>query len=235
MDGASGPLCPHGSLARRLIDATPDAWRAYTEHPFVARLADGTLPEPAFRHYLVQDYLFLLNFGRCYALAVYKSETLEDMRGAAATLDALINEELRLHVEYCQGWALTEADMAAVEEDTANLAYTRFVLERGMAGDLLDLLTVLLPCVVGYGEIGRRLSADPATRLDGNPYRAWIEMYAGEGYQAVAAAAVSQIERVADRRAGPGGGARFPALVRDFGRATRLEADFWQMGLNAAP
>jgi thiaminase/transcriptional activator TenA len=39
-----------------------------------------------FRHYLVQDYLFLMEFARAYALSVYKSPKLADMREAAAGL-----------------------------------------------------------------------------------------------------------------------------------------------------
>jgi thiaminase/transcriptional activator TenA len=49
-------------------------------------LADGSLAEAAFRHYLVQDYLFLIEFARAYALSVYKSPKLADMREAAAGL-----------------------------------------------------------------------------------------------------------------------------------------------------
>ena len=65
-------------------------WRAYTEHPFTNAMADGTLPEGAFRHYLVQDYLFLIEFARAYALAVYKAPSLADMRDAAAGISAIL-------------------------------------------------------------------------------------------------------------------------------------------------
>ena len=63
-------------------------WERYIRHDFVRKLGLGTLPEPAFRHYLQQDYLFLLHFARAYALAGYKAETLADMRAAAATFSA---------------------------------------------------------------------------------------------------------------------------------------------------
>ena len=61
------------SFFERLKTEASAEWRAYTGHPFTAGLADGSLPETAFRHYLVQDYLFLIEFARAYALAVYKS------------------------------------------------------------------------------------------------------------------------------------------------------------------
>ena len=72
------------SLFHTLRDTCADDWQRYVDHPFVAGMADGTLPEPAFRFYLEQDYLFLIHFARAYGLAAYKAETLEDIRGAAA-------------------------------------------------------------------------------------------------------------------------------------------------------
>ena len=234
MAETKSPIASGNSAFAILRDTCDREWADYTRHGFVAGMANGTLPEACFRHYLTQDYLFLRHFARAYALAAFKSDTLEDMRLAAATLDALINTEMRLHIDYCASWGLGEADMAAVPEAEQNLAYTRFVLERGLAGDLLDLLVALAPCVVGYGEIGRHLLADPATVLQGNPYRAWIEMYGGSEYQDVAGAAVAQLEAVAARRLGndPAASPRWPDLTETFRTATRLEVGFWDMGLN---
>lgn len=119
-------------------------------------LADGTLPQAAFRRYLTQDYLFLTHFVRAYALAGYKSTQLDDLQAAASGMAALL-PEMRLHVAYCAEWGLSEAEMAAEPEVVETVAYTRFVLERGTAGDLLDLHVALAPCVLGYAEIGAML------------------------------------------------------------------------------
>lgn len=227
----TSPYANLGTLFPRLRQDCAEEWRGYTEHPFVRGMADGSLPEAAFRHYLGQDYLFLIHFGRAYALAAYKSDNLDDMRAAAATLNALIDTEMKMHVDYCAGWGMSEAEMQALPEDTACMAYTRYVLERGMAGDILDLQAALAPCVIGYGEIGLALANDPKTRTDGNPYAAWIEMYSGEEYQEVARGAVEQLDRLWEAR---GSEARYPSLAKTFGEATRLEIDFWQMGLDAA-
>lgn len=220
-------------LFEALKASCAEDWRRYTGHAFVRGLADGSLPEANFRHYLIQDYIFLMHFARAYALAVYKSESLDDMRQAAGTLDALLNHEMSLHIEICAGWGLGEADIVAAPEAARNIAYTRFVLERGLSGDLLDLLVALAPCVMGYGEIGSALKADPATRLDGNPYRDWIETYAGSAYQEVALAARDQVDRVAAARIGGDvtASGRWPSLRRTFAAATRLEVGFWDMGL----
>lgn len=215
-------------LFDRLKAACVSEWTAYTEHDFVRGLADGSLPEAAFRRYLVQDYLFLVHFARAYALAAYKSETLADIRQATEGLKAIVDVEMGLHVKYCTGWGLTEAEMATAPEASACLAYTRYVLEKGLAGDLLDLHVALAPCIVGYGEIGRRLADDPATLRDGNPYADWIDMYASDDYQALAGTEATYLDDLMARRGGDG---RTGGLIFTFRQATRLEAAFWEMGL----
>ncbi len=122
--------------------------------------------------------------------------------------------------------------MIAEPEAMETIAYTRFVLDRGLAGDRLDLETALAPCIIGYAVIAAERMADPATRLDGNRYRDWLEMYAGSEYQDLAREAEAALDEQFARRAGEG---RFPSLVASFATATRLEADFWQMGLDAQP
>src|SRR6201987_5360411 len=105
-----------GDLFRRLRKAAGSTWRAYTRHQFVLRLAAGDLPEAAFRHYLVQDYLFLLHFARAWGLAVYKSDTIAEMRRAQRLVAATLDVEIGLHLDYCRGWGLSQATLTAAPE-----------------------------------------------------------------------------------------------------------------------
>jgi thiaminase (transcriptional activator TenA) len=149
------------SFFERLKAAASTEWRAYTGHRFTDAMADGSLAETAFRHYLAQDYLFLIEFARAYALAVYKSPRLADMREAASGLSAILDVEMDLHVKLCAGWGLSPADLAQAPPAAETLAYTRYVLDAGMRGDLLSLKVALAPCVIGYAEIAARLAARP--------------------------------------------------------------------------
>jgi thiaminase/transcriptional activator TenA len=222
---------PGNTLFDRLVAAAGATWPSYTRHEFVLRLAKGDLPEAAFQHYLIQDYLFLLHFSRAWGLAIYKSDTLAEMRRAQNLVAATLDVEVGLHVEYCRGWGVDIAAMERAPEAMETIAYTRFVLDRGLAGDRLDLEIALAPCIVGYAEIAAERIADPATKLDGNPYKSWLDMYAGPEYQALAEEAKAALDEQFARRGGEG---RFPALTATFTAATRLEANFWQMGLDAA-
>ncbi len=230
MDRWNTEFGAEGGLFRRLRDACAAEWEAYTWHPFVRALSDGTLPLAAFRRYLVQDYLFLLHFARAEALAVVKAESVEAMREKAAAVGAIL-DETRMHLAYCAEWGLPEAEVRAAPESAETVGYTRYVMDRGLSGDILDLEVALAPCTVGYGDVALRILADDRRMANGNPYGSWIAAYAGEDYQRLARGAAARIDALGGSH---GGDARFALLAPVFAEAARLEARFWQQGLDAA-
>ena len=86
------------------------------------KLGDGTLPAESFKHYLVQDYLFLIHYARAWALASYKADNLTDMRLANDSVKAILDVEMGLHVKYCAQWGIPTADIETYEESEATLA-----------------------------------------------------------------------------------------------------------------
>ena len=201
-------------------------WESYIDHSFVRQLADGSLPKACFQHYLQQDYAFLIQFTRAWALALYKSRNLEEMRDAQAGINAMLDLEIGLHIDYCQQWGISEADLAKVEESPACVAYTRYVLDCGMTGGLVDLYAALLPCIYGYAEIGQRLNQ--LTPVADNPYQPWIDMYASDEYQAVANAAKTKFNWLCKEVSA----SKLEQLQYIFRTATRMEVAFWQMVLD---
>ena len=206
------------------------AWDDYVRHAFVEGLKDGSLPQKAFLHYLVQDYVFLVHFSRAWALAAVKSESLDELKVAAGTVNALVNFEMKLHVEICAEHGISEQQLFDAEEEFANLAYTRYVLDAGLNGDLIDLLAALMPCVLGYGDIGERLGREA---IDGTPYQPWIDTYAGEEFQDVCKQVGTMLDKAVTTRIGENFEAapRWQSLCQRFNMATKLEAAFWDMGL----
>ncbi|MEO0914696.1 MAG: TenA family protein, partial [Pseudomonadota bacterium] len=175
--------------------------------------------------------VFLVHFSRAWSLGVVKSETLEEMKVCAGTVDALVNHEMALHVKTCAAAGIEETALFEAKEATENLAYTRYVMDAGQQGDFLDLMAALAPCVFGYGEIGARLASARET-----PYRDWIETYAGADYQGVCTTVGDMIDRAVAHRLGdvPQASPRWGRLQHRFTTATELEVNFWQMGLSGA-
>ncbi|HLS19309.1 MAG TPA: thiaminase II [Paracoccaceae bacterium] len=220
---------PYGGAFGLWRAAAATEWKDYVEHRFVQGLGDGTLPRENFLHYLAQDYVFLINFSRAWALAVVKADTLDEMRACSATVDGLVNYEMELHVRICAGEGISRAQLESTREAIGNLAYTRYVLESGFSGDFLDLLAALAPCVLGYGEIGARLAAEGPAET----YRDWVETYDGEEFQKLCRDVGALIDAALLRRLGENFEMtpRWAMLTERFTTATRLEAGFWDMGL----
>ncbi|MXW47302.1 MAG: thiaminase II [Gammaproteobacteria bacterium] len=217
------------SIFDQLKRACADEWEDYCHHDFVNEVGAGTLPIESFRYYLEQDYIFLIHFSRAWALAVYKSSSVSDMQWATEILHSTLNTEMNLHVLFSERFGVSQAQLESSSEAQANLAYTRYVLDKGLAGDVLDLYVALMPCVVGYAEIGNRLALEYDSVLEENPYREWIEMYSSEEYQELAIKTISVLERISRER---GGMARIEELKEIFRTATVLEEGFWSLCYN---
>lgn len=188
------------------------------------------MAQPCFLHYLKQDFLFLKQYARAHALVIYKARTLKDMRQALPSVHALLDVEIAHHVSYCADWGLAESDLEAEDEDFGTVAYTRYVLDAGMQGDIVDLYAALAPCSIGYAEIGHNLGSDENTNRINNPFESWISLYSGEEFQQSVKQGTKHIDSLlADIDLNS---ARGQDLLKVFKTATRMETAFWQQGLD---
>ena len=213
-----------------LIEGCQQDWDLYVKHPFVRQLGLGTLEKPSFQHYLKQDYLYLIHYARAFALAVFKSDSPAQMRASMPSLGALVEHEIGMHIEYCREWGLEENDILALPEGVATVAYTRYLIDAGLQGDLADLYAALVPCALGYAHVAQFLTQEGNSQIEGNPYANWIDMYAGEEYQQAAYATTAFFDELIAEI--PKDSKRAAQLQKHFTTATRMEIAFWQQGLD---
>ena len=133
----------YGNIFNLLKENHKDNWLLYTKHEFINKLSNDTLKEEKFLNYLIQDYLFLIQFSKAWSLAIIKSDNLEEMKIAASTVNDLINFEMELHITLSANYGISKSDLENADEENENIAYTRYVLELGYSGDFLDLLSAL--------------------------------------------------------------------------------------------
>lgn len=213
-----------------LIQHCQSDWQAYTQHPFVEQLAAGTLPQAMYQHYLQQDFLFLKQYARAYALAIYKARTLAEMRHGLPSLQALLDSEIAHHVSYCEQWGLSEAAMEQTPEAPGTVAYTRYVLDSGCQGDATDLYVALAPCALGYAQIGRERFHSEID-LDSNPYGSWLALYGGDEFQTGVTVSRDHLEALLAEI--DADSVRGNQLKTIFATATRMEVAFWQQSIDA--
>ncbi|WFD32392.1 trifunctional hydroxymethylpyrimidine kinase/phosphomethylpyrimidine kinase/thiaminase [Malassezia sp. CBS 17886] len=239
----AGPL-DHGALVQRSAIPTRNArlrtplttsliarswalWVSYTRHPFVAQLAQGTLPERAFTWFLRQDYVYLKHYARLWATAAADATcSLEERDAYASLARSTVQEVEALHVCVCGAAGITRAALEATHESRATMVYTRFLLDTAREG-LLPLLASAASCAIGYAEVGRRLQG--AMPVEHRPYAEWIAEYSGSEFQAAAARTVDLLEaRAEEERPGRAYMAR---LQHVWDVATRLEIGMWDEAL----
>ena len=220
----------YGQVFNLLKEKNLKNWLLYTKHDFVNLLSSGTLKEKYFLNYLIQDYLFLIQFSKAWSLAVLKSDTLEEMKIAANTVNDLINFEMELHIKLCGSYNISKNDLESANEENENIAYTRYVLELGYSGDFLDLLSALAPCVLGYGEIGMN---GKNFKIKTPMYKKWIDTYSSDEYQDVCKNVANLIDQAFLLRLGSDyvNTYKWNKVNKIFNKATLLEIDFWNMAL----
>lgn len=206
---------------------TAELWRAAAsvqarilEHPFLSGLTDGTLPEEAFRTYVVQDSHYLEGFARALALAAGRATADDEIAFLATAGAEAITVEHQLHEAFIAAFDLTADEVAATERSPTTTAYVDFLLAHTAAGSYADGLAAVLACFWIYREVGRALLAE------GSPdprYQRWIDTYASEEFSAQVDALLVIVDRHAatlDR----GGRERFTAIWL---RGCRYEWRFW--------
>lgn len=222
------PFAP-GRFLEYMLDR-PDVqkvWQRFTYHEFVEGMGHGTLPLDRFKEYLVQDYLYLVQFARCNSLASYKAKTMDSI-AASARIVLHIQREMALHLDYCASFGLSKEEIEAHSETIACTAYSRYILDVGQSEDWLALQMALAPCLIGYGAIARRLHSEEGTLRKGNQYWKWIENYVADDYTEAVVLGSELLEQHV-QNVSP---SRMEELIQIFIRATDLEIRFWDMGLS---
>jgi len=188
--------------------------------PFNAQLASGALSESRFKHYITQDAHYLVGFGRALALAAAKAPDADRIVQFAKAAEGALVVERALHGSFFKQYGITAELFAQTPLSPACHHYVCYLLATAYAEPYEVLLAALLPCFWIYAEVGRDIHARAAAA---NPYRAWIDTYAGEEFHAAVRAMIAATDDAAKEVNSPLR-ARMHAA---FTRAAQLEWVFW--------
>jgi thiaminase/transcriptional activator TenA len=215
-------------FSERLYEKLQPIWRQNYNHPFVQGMGDGTLEKEKFRFYMIQDYLYLIDYAKLFAIGAVKATDVQTMGKFAALLDSTLNEEMSLHREYAKKFEISEKELEKAQPSPTTLAYTHYMLHVGQSGTLAELVAALLPCMWSYWEIGKELSEKPGANNEF--YREWIEMYSSEEFGELATWCINLFDSLTEDKSE----AELEKLEEIFLNTTRFEYMFWDMAYNEA-
>lgn len=218
------------SVSTRLHDAAAPVWEACLRHPFVTGIGDGTLDMEKFRYFMLQDYLYLFDYARVFALGVVKARDPELMRVFAANVDAILGGEMKIHRAYMKRLDITEEQVFSIKPALANLSYTNYMLSVAQTGGPIEIVASILACSWSYAEIGQALAAIPGA-AEHPFYGEWIRGYASEEYAATNQALIELM----DSLAADAGEEQLAYLTDVFVNCSRYELGFWDMAWDVQP
>jgi thiaminase/transcriptional activator TenA len=155
-------------------------WQAIFSHPFLRELQAGSLSMERFTYFIVQDYIYLLDFAQVLCQGGAKSPDLEVLSLFSRHALGAVEVERSFHTTFGRSLGYSQKQLDAAAKGPITEAYTRHLQAVARGGTLGEVVAAILPCYWIYGEVGRALYKRRPKRP--KIYRQWIETYAAEEY-----------------------------------------------------
>ena len=172
------------SFSKTLKQKAGQVWEDGFMHPFVQELGKGTLAKDKFAFYLVQDYLYLLQYAKVFALAAVKAPNEELLAKLTDVQHNILHTEMDMHRAYMASYGITKAQVQTAQASLFNRTYTANMLAVGGTGDLAEILAAVFPCAWTYADYASRLKEIFKDAYVHNPYKSWMDMYADPSFGA---------------------------------------------------
>jgi len=199
-------------------------WAKILEHPFLIEISMGSLPIEKFKFFTLQDYTFLIDFSKALAVAASKASNMEDLRGFTEFLHSTMTVEMDSLKALANKLGISNEELDKATPSPANYAYTRHILVTAYAGSFGEFVSVILPCMWSYQEIGEKIG-----RMKGavkHPiYSEWVATYYSKGYKKL----VKWLRGLFDKLAMTAGKTELTTMENCFIISSKYEYMFWDM------
>lgn len=213
------------TTTERLLKAAAPVWETFHDHPFVLGMQDGTLPEEKFRYYIMQDYLYLIEYAKVFAVGIAKSSRLDVMQLFASYIQAIINGEMDIHNGYMGKLRIRQSELDAMPISLDNRSYTAYMLSAAYAGGEAETLAAILSCALSYEAIAKQMAQRSPACVDDPLYGDWVKGYISERYHRNNEILIEMMERLSAGLSE----AELCALEDIFVTCSRYEKRFWDM------
>ncbi len=219
------------TASERFLEASAPIWDGYNRHPFVRGIADGTLDIEKFKFYMVQDYLYLIDYIKVFSIGAAKAEDLGTVRLLAEYTQQISGSEMQIHRDYMArlGIDLDEAERTPVSLD--NLSYTSYMIRAAYEGGAAETMAAVLACALSYEVIAKRIVEEFPGAAEHPFYGEWIRGYADDGYHEANLILIEAMDRLAEGASE----AQLRRLTDIFVKCSLYEAAFWDMAWEMRP
>ena len=213
------------STVQRLMDAAKEIWAGYHTHPFVEGLKHGDLDVEKFRWYMIQDYWYLMEYTKVFAIGVTKSKSVETMKLFAKYIQAILDGEVNVHNGYMAEFGISKAELESTPIAQDNRSYTNYMLSVAHKGGEAEVLTAIFSCAYSYEVIAARIVEEVPTAPDHPQYGRWVRGYITPRYTGNNVVLAQMLEKLTEHYTER----QLRELEEIFVACSRYEASFWDM------
>ncbi|MFO3689745.1 thiaminase II [Staphylococcus felis] len=181
----------------RLFKRVQPIWDSYLDHPFVKGIGNGDLDQEKFKHWLKQDYIYLIEYARLFSIGAAKSTDLNMMTMFGNLVHGTLHTEMNLHRNYAAQFGITHDELEKTQPSSTTTAYTSYMLNLAQRGGIEHVIAAVLTCTWSYHYIGEALNQIEGAR-DHSFYGEWIQMYSSEEFATFKEDVMEIMNRVAE-------------------------------------
>ncbi|WP_107841914.1 thiaminase II [Metasolibacillus meyeri] len=215
------------TFSNRLFKKVEPVWNSYLEHPFVKGIGEGSLDKEKFIHYMKQDYVYLIEYARIFAIGSAKANDLKTMTIFANLLHGTMNFEMDLHRAYAARFGISNEDLENTEPSATMTAYTSYMLNQAQIGGVENTIAAVLACAWSYNWIGKKLAEWPGA-LEHEFYGDWVKTYSSDEFTKIAEDCIGLINDIAKGKQED----ELKKLEEIFVKTSYFEYMFWDMAEN---
>ena len=212
------------NLTERLLEATKDIWVSYNMHPFVMGIQNGTLDKDKFRWYIVQDYLYLRDYAKVFAIGVAKAKSLETANLFAKYINVM-NGELDIHSGYLARMGVTQEEIDEAMPSLDNVSYTSYMLRIAYEEGEAEILAAIMSCACSYEAIAKNIMLNNPNAINDDFYGDWVRGYISDSYSAENKILLKSLNRLTENYTEQ----QIRHIVDIFINCSRYELAFWEM------
>ncbi|WP_455716589.1 thiaminase II [Anaerosporobacter sp.] len=216
------------TIMERLLYVTKEIWEEYNKHPFVIGIQEGTLDRKKFKYYIIQDYLYLEEYAKVFAIGIAKAKSPELTKLFSNYVNLLTGSEMDIHRGYMGKFEISQQEIDETPRALDNLSYTSYMLRVAYEEGEAEILTAILSCAYSYEIIAKNMIKNNPDSQNHSFYGEWIQGYANEQYSEENKVLINTLEKITSDYSEE----QMNHLIDIFVACSRYELAFWDLAWN---
>lgn len=211
-----------------LYEQTKDIWQDLYNHPFIEGLISGDLEISRFKYYLEEDYIYLWDHVKIFAIGLTKTDNKDIIRKFAYLINNCMENEMAIHRGVMKDFDIDIREIENRQANLTNLSYSNYRISQSQLGGYEEILMVLMACDLGYVNIFRHIDEVNPQAKNHEIYGKFITGYLDPVYLSYVDGTVDEINELGKDMTKE----KKDALIEIFKNCLTYELKFWDMVYN---